>query len=84
MNSETQADHHFGEQGRRDLSAGNVIQIDELIPEAAGDFEDGYEERIFVRGDMNAGYGPVMQVMAAISAAGYKNIALVTAQKQDK
>ncbi len=33
---------------------------------------------------MNAGYGTVMQVMAAISAAGYKNIGLVTAQKQDK
>ncbi len=60
------------------------IQIDELIPKLQAISKTGYEERIFVRGDMNAGYGTVMQVMAAISAAGYKNIGLVTAQKQDK
>ncbi len=52
-----------------------VIQIDELIPKLQAISKTGYEERIFVRGDMNAGYGTVMQVMAAISAAGYKNIA---------
>jgi biopolymer transport protein TolR len=60
------------------------IQIDELIPKLQAISKTGYEERIFVRGDMNAGYGTVMQVMAAISTAGYKNIGLVTAQKQDK
>lgn len=60
------------------------IQLEELIPKLQAISKTGYEERIFVRGDMNAGYGTVMQVMASISAAGYKNIGLVTAQKQDK
>jgi biopolymer transport protein TolR len=60
------------------------IQLDELVPKLQAISKTGYEERIFVRGDMNAGYGTVMQVMASISAAGYKNIGLVTAQKQDK
>ena len=44
----------------------------------------GYDERIYVRGDKTADYGTVMQVMARISAAGYKNLGLVTLQEQDK
>lgn len=46
--------------------------------------EAGYEERIFVRADQAAGYGTVMRVMALISAAGYRNIGLVTAQETAK
>ena len=38
----------------------------------------------YVRGDTNAGYGTVMQVMARISSAGFKNIGLVTLQEQSK
>ena len=60
------------------------IQIEELVPKLQAISKTGYEERIFVRGDTNAGYGTVMKVMADISAAGYKNIGLVTAQQQDK
>ncbi len=36
------------------------------------------ERRIFIRGDANADYGVVMQVMARINAAGYRNLGLVT------
>ena len=39
---------------------------------------NGYEERIYVRGDRNVNYGTVMKVMGAISAAGFRRIALVT------
>ena len=42
----------------------------------------GYEERIYVRGDKTADYGTVMQGMARISAAGFRNIGLVTLQEQ--
>jgi biopolymer transport protein TolR len=44
----------------------------------------GYDERIYVRGDKDADYGAVMKVMARISAAGYRNLGLVTLQEQDK
>lgn len=43
----------------------------------------GYNERIFVRADSVAAYGVVADVMARIQAAGFKNIGLVTQQKQD-
>jgi biopolymer transport protein TolR len=43
----------------------------------------GYNERIFVRADSVAAYGVVADVMARIQSAGFKNIGLVTQQKQD-
>ena len=39
---------------------------------------NGYDQRIFVRGDTNVDYGRVMAVMARISAAGFTHIGLVT------
>ena len=43
----------------------------------------GYNERVFVRADSVAAYGVVADVMARIQGAGFKNIGLVTQQKQD-
>ncbi|MFC4623658.1 protein TolR [Daeguia caeni] len=59
------------------------IAIDEVVPKLQAIAKTGYEERIFVRGDKAADYGTVMKVMARISAAGFKNIGLVTLQEQD-
>ncbi|WOC16526.1 protein TolR [Pseudochrobactrum sp. MP213Fo] len=59
------------------------IDIAEVVPKLEAISKTGYEERIFVRGDKNADYGTVMKVMSRISAAGYKNIGLVTLQEQD-
>ncbi|MET3601536.1 protein TolR [Martelella mangrovi] len=59
------------------------IGIDEVVPKLEAIATTGYSERIYVRGDASAGYGTVMQVMARISAAGFKNIGLVTLQEQD-
>lgn len=59
------------------------IDITEVVPKLEAISKTGYEERIFVRGDKNADYGTVMKVMSRISAAGYKNIGLVTLQEQD-
>ena len=39
---------------------------------------NGYDQRIFVRGDKAVDYGKVMEVMARISAAGFTHIGLVT------
>ena len=60
------------------------IVIDEVVPKLEAIATTGYNERIYVRGDTAAAYGVVMKVMARISAAGYKNIGLVTLQEQDR
>ncbi len=60
------------------------IGIDEIVPKLQAIATTGYNERIYVRGDTTAAYGVVMKVMARISAAGYKNLGLVTLQEQEK
>lgn len=55
-----------------------------MVPKLEAIAKTGYEERIFIRGDKAADYGTVMKVMARISAAGYKNLGLVTLQEQEK
>ena len=42
---------------------------------------EGYEERIFLQGDTDAGYGEVLAVMTQMKNAGFTNIALVTDPK---
>jgi len=39
---------------------------------------NGYDQRIFVRGDRSVDYGRVMEVMGLLSAAGFTHIGLVT------
>jgi biopolymer transport protein TolR len=58
------------------------IAIDEVVAKLEAIATSGYSERIYVRGDTNADYGTVMKVMARISAAGFKNLGLVTLQEQ--
>ncbi|MGK9202271.1 protein TolR [Sinorhizobium meliloti] len=60
------------------------IAIDEVVPKLEAIATTGYNERIYVRGDTSADYGTVMKVMARISAAGFKNLGLVTLQEQEK
>ena len=59
------------------------IPLDEVVAKLEAIATTGYDERIYVRGDTNADYGTVMKVMARISAAGFKNLGLVTLQEQD-
>lgn len=59
------------------------IAVDEVVAKLEAIATTGYDERIYVRGDTNADYGTVMKVMARISAAGFKNLGLVTLQEQD-
>ena len=53
--------------------------MEELIPKLQAVAKTGAEERIFVRGDKSIAYGKVADVMAALSTAGYKKVALVNA-----
>jgi biopolymer transport protein TolR len=54
------------------------IAAEEVVAKLQAIAQTGYDERIFVRGDRSADYGTVMQVMARINAAGYRNLGLVT------
>jgi biopolymer transport protein TolR len=46
--------------------------------------KQGFDERIYVRGAKQVDYGTVAQVMSAITAAGYKRVALLTEQDHKK
>jgi biopolymer transport protein TolR len=54
------------------------IGEDQLVPKLEAISANGYDQRIFVRGDKSVPYGRVMEVMAEISAAGFTHIGLVT------
>jgi biopolymer transport protein TolR len=54
------------------------VSEDDLLPKLTAIAGNGYDQRIFVRGDKSVDYGRVMQIMAMISAAGFTHIGLVT------
>jgi biopolymer transport protein TolR len=54
------------------------IAEDDLAPRLTAISGNGYDQRIFVRGDKSVDYGRVMEIMALISAAGFTHIGLVT------
>ena len=56
----------------------------ELVPKLTAISHNGYDQRIFVRGDKTVGYGKVMEVMGMLSAAGFTHIGLVTDAVQPK
>jgi len=58
--------------------------LTEMIPKLQAIAKTGPEERIFVRGDKSIAYGKVAEVMAALTAAGYKKVALVNEPVQTK
>jgi biopolymer transport protein TolR len=54
------------------------LQLGEIVPKLTAIAKNGYDERIFVRGDRRVNYGVVMRIMGTISAAGFRRIALVS------
>ncbi len=58
------------------------ITVEELVPRLQAIATAGYEERIFVRGDRDAEYGSMMQVMGRLNQAGFRRIGLVTLEEQ--
>ena len=69
-------------------ATGQVFLADAELKDAdiaatlAGSAKQGFEERIFVRGDKRVDYGRVAQVMSIVTSAGYKRVALVTEPDQ--
>ncbi|WP_346892124.1 protein TolR [uncultured Roseibium sp.] len=54
------------------------IPIDEVVPKLEAIAKNGYDERIYVRGDQRSDYGTMMKIMGRINAAGFKRLGLVT------
>ena len=55
-----------------------AVTEDELVPRLTAIAANGYDQRVFVRGDKSVDYGRVMEVMGLLSAAGFTHIGLVT------
>ena len=54
------------------------IAPDLLVPRLKAIAKQGYEQRVYVRGDKTVAYGQVASIVARISAAGFSRVALVT------
>jgi biopolymer transport protein TolR len=54
----------------------------DIVPGVTAAARQGFHERIFVRGDRRVDYGRVAQVMAIVTSAGFKRVALVTEAEQ--
>jgi biopolymer transport protein TolR len=54
------------------------VPEDDLVQRLTAIASNGYNQRIFVRGDTAANYGKVMEVMGVLAAAGFTHIGLVT------
>ncbi len=57
------------------------VAMDQLVPRLTAIATQGFEERIYVRGDKTASYGTIMTVMGTINNAGFKRIGLVALQE---
>ncbi|MBI3678504.1 MAG: protein TolR [Proteobacteria bacterium] len=60
------------------------VTEDDLVTKLSAIASNGYDQRIFVRGDRSVDYGRVMEIMALISSAGFTHIGLVTDVKRPK
>ena len=54
------------------------VSEDTLVAKLQAISANGYDQRIFVRGDDHVVYGKVMEVMGVLAAAGFTHIGLVT------
>jgi len=63
-----------------------VVAEEALVPKLQAISQNGYDQRIFVRGDKTVAYDRVMVVMGLLASAGFAHIGLVTdvAKKPDQ
>lgn len=61
---------------------GEPVLMDALVPTVDALAQNGADERLYVRGDSTVAYGAIMEVMGALSAAGYGQIGLITERKE--
>lgn len=54
------------------------VAVEELVPRLRAISNEGYDRAIWIRGDANANYGLMADVLARVSAGGFRKIQLVT------
>lgn len=54
------------------------VEVERLVALLTAISENGTEARVYLRGDADADYGTMMQVMGRLNAAGFNKIGLVT------
>jgi biopolymer transport protein TolR len=59
------------------------INVDDIVARLAEIAPNGFDERIYVRGDRTASYGAIMRIMGLINGAGYRHIGLVSVEEPD-
>lgn len=55
----------------------SMVTLDTLVPRLTAIRGNDPDMRIFVRGDKGVAYGRIMEVMGALTSAGFKRVALV-------
>ncbi|WP_350335162.1 protein TolR [Coralliovum pocilloporae] len=60
------------------------VEREELVPRLLAIAKNGYNERVFVRGDRTTDYGSVMRVMGLMNSAGFRSIGLVTLEELEQ
>ncbi len=55
-----------------------AIVKEEVVARMRAISREGYDRRVFIRADATADYGVVADVMARLSASGFRNLGLVT------
>lgn len=55
-----------------------VVELEELVPRLRAISREGYDRQIYIRGDRNASYGVMAEVLANISSGGFRKLQLVT------
>ena len=60
------------------------VSTDTLAERVRAIASNGYEERIYVRGDTSVPYGRVIEVMAILNNAGFTKVGLVTGPPKQK
>jgi biopolymer transport protein TolR len=55
-----------------------VVPKEDLVAQMRAISREGYDRRVFIRADATADYGLVADVMARLSASGFRNLGLVT------
>jgi biopolymer transport protein TolR len=66
------------DKGGKIFLQNSPIDEEALVPKLMAISENGYNQRIFVRGDKDVDYGKVMEVMGLLNSAGFTRIGLVT------
>jgi biopolymer transport protein TolR len=61
----------------------NEIDVEDIVERLGEIAPNGFDERIYVRGDRASSYGAIMRVMGIINNAGYRHIGLVALKEPD-